>query len=233
MGMFWNLWMPTNIGGDAVRVWAVRPYCPGLAVAASSVLVERLTGFFALMLLGAGGLGWSILHRTAQRDALQTLGVAFVFFAIGIAGTMALKRTSFKHTGFLSKIQKKLTSLSEATLFYIAPGQRRVLASVLLLSLLFQASQIVLNIALAAVVGLSIPSVTFWWLVPILSLASLLPIGIGGLGVREAAAAALLGPAAPMETIVVWSLLWQATIWLASLPGVLPVLSDNTRLFRK
>jgi hypothetical protein len=95
----------------------------------------------------------------------------------------------------------------------------------MLLSLLFQASQIGLNIVLARSLGLEVPAIAFWWLVPVLALASLVPVGVGGLGVREAAAVTLLHGAGittanTASTIVLWSLLWQATVWLSSAPGV-------------
>jgi hypothetical protein len=57
----------------------------------------------------------------------------------------------------------------------------------LLISLAFQASQIGLGIGLGRAVGLDLPTATFVWLVPLLALASLVPVGIGGLGVRVAA----------------------------------------------
>jgi uncharacterized membrane protein YbhN (UPF0104 family) len=66
----------------------------------------------------------------------------------------------------------------------------------MLLSLVFQASQIVLNIFLARAVGLNVPPLVMWWLVPVLARASLVPLGIGGLGVREVAALKLLGSSA-------------------------------------
>src|SRR5688500_8088281 len=56
VGMFWNLWMPTNIGGDAVRAYLAGPRCGGVATAASSILVERLTGFLALLAIGVASL---------------------------------------------------------------------------------------------------------------------------------------------------------------------------------
>jgi uncharacterized protein (TIRG00374 family) len=229
MGMFWNLWMPTNIGGDAVRIYAVRNYCPRLAVAASSVVVERLTGFFALLMLGAGGLVCIGLQGGGQSGAWRVVLMAFAVLTACLVLLIAIGKSKGESKGFAAKIRNKIASLSEAVLFYGAPGQRQTLVWSMLLSLVFQASQILLNIALAHVAGLAIPALTFWWLIPVLSLASLLPLGIGGLGVREAAAAALLGPAAPTGTIIAWSLLWQVTVWLSSLPGAWPVLIGKAK----
>jgi uncharacterized membrane protein YbhN (UPF0104 family) len=103
---------------------------------------------------------------------------------------------------------------------YMQPGRRGVLASALLLSFGVQILQIVINIGLARTVGLPIPAATFWWVTPTLALSTVLPLGIGGLGVREAAAVALLHSAnVSVGMVVAWSLLWQAIVWLSSLIG--------------
>ncbi|HEX8833169.1 MAG TPA: lysylphosphatidylglycerol synthase transmembrane domain-containing protein, partial [Abditibacteriaceae bacterium] len=201
-GMFWNLWMPTNIGGDAVRAYAVRDECAGLAPAAASVLVERLTGFFALLLLAIGGLcyqetlGVSVVET--RQATVSVIAVILMFALVTLAVSRKKRRaaapgaapsTSASQPG---KLRRKITAIKDALGFYVAPQRRTVLATSILLSLLFQASQVLLNIGLARVVGLDLPAVVFWWLVPALSLSSLLPVGIGGLGVREAAAMVFL-----------------------------------------
>lgn len=251
VGMFWNLWMPTNIGGDAVRVMLAAPRCGGRAVAASSVLIERLTGFLALLAIGAvalivdairfnnqsnglrasasGALASGATNKVSPGSGAQSgqeaqllgaaLGVLLCLVLLWLLVGFVLRRLEKRapENGFV----QRLALVRRALESYGKHEMRRTLAWAMLLSLCFQASQIVLNIGLARVVGLDVRSGVFWWLVPLLALASLLPVGIGGLGVREAAAAALLaGSGAATQTIVLWSLLWQATVWIASVPGI-------------
>ena len=65
------------------------------------------------------------------------------------------------------------------------------------------------NLVLAWVVGIDLAAGVFWWLVPLLALASLLPIGLGWLGVREAAAVAMLsGAGGAPEMIMAWRFQW-------------------------
>lgn len=250
VGMFWNLWMPTNIGGDAVRVFLAAPRCGGRFLSAASVLVERLTGFVALLAIGAVALIVDAAHPSAAgRAANATTHVsASGVSASGVSASGAYSGQAARlflaafgvllglfllwlSLGFVTRhlearapaniVARRLAAARRALESYGRREMRSTLAGALLLSLLFQASQIVLNIALARVVGLEVRSEVFWWLVPLLALASLLPVGIGGLGVREAAAAALLANSgAALPTIVLWSLLWQATVWIASLPGL-------------
>jgi len=94
-----------------------------------------------------------------------------------------------------------------------------VLGPVLGLSLGVQAIQIGINIALARAVGLGLEPASMAWVVPVLALSAVVPLGIGGLGAREAGALALLGGAFGSGDVLAWSLLWQAVVWLSSLLG--------------
>ncbi|MDQ3814873.1 MAG: flippase-like domain-containing protein [Armatimonadota bacterium] len=224
LGMFWNLWMPTNIGGDAMRAYAAAPRSGGVAAAASSILVERLTGFIALLTIGMIGLtlhATSDLQRTRELHLLlRVIGVLAVFAILAVVSRAVALRLEVRrpHSGLL----RKWANLHRALDFYASHRRWPALAGALGLSFLFQSAQVVHNLVLAHVVGLDLPGSVFWWLVPLLAVASLLPLGLGGLGVREAAAVAMLaGTGVAPEIIVAWSLLWQATIWLASLPGAL------------
>ncbi len=217
-GMFGNLWLPTNVGGDALRATLLGARAPNLgkADALASIAVERLTGFAALLVIAASALllrgasGQSSASSGAQ--SWKTLAIACaILVALGVM-LWALLR--LKH--------RKIARLREALSFYARPQHRGVLGWAMLLSFAFQISQVLLNIGLAWASGLDLPARVFWWLGPILSLSGLIPAGIGGLGVREAAAVALLGGwPVGFGQIVGWSLLWQATVWLASLPGAL------------
>ena len=209
-GMFGNLWLPTNVGGDALRATLLAARAPNLgrADALASIAVERGSGFAALLIIAASAL----LLRGANAQGWKTLGISLAVFAG--AGALSWGLLRLKHP--------KIARLKAALSFYARRQNRGVLWRALALSLLFQISQVLLNIGLASASGLELPARVFWWLGPLLSLSGLIPAGIGGLGVREAAAVALLGGwQLSVGQIVGWSLLWQATVWLASLPGAL------------
>jgi uncharacterized protein (TIRG00374 family) len=224
VGMFWNLWMPTNIGGDAVRAYMAGPQCGGAASAASSILVERLTGFLALLAIGVAGLMIGVLQGARNAQGVHLVLAATAVLVLCAVCVLAARAAAYRFAARApdNKWLRKWAALHRSLDFYAQRERRPVLVTALVLSLLFQGSQVVLNIALARVVGLDLPALAFWWLVPLLALASLVPLGIGGLGVREAAAVALLhnSEGVAVDNIVAWSLLWQATVWLASLPGI-------------
>lgn len=223
LGMFCSLFLPTTIGGDGVRALIAAPRSGGIAAAASSILVERLTGLAALLTIGALGValwgsessswGLSILPRV-----FLILGLAALLFSALRFGAYRLERVA---TGKKRNIVRKWATLHREIDFYTHRERWPILIGALGISFCFQSAQVAINIFLARAAGLQTPLTTFLWLVPLLSLTSMIPIGIGGLGVREAAAVAVLGNHEPQSTILVWSLLLQATVWLASLPGSL------------
>lgn len=234
IGMFCNLWLPTAIGGDAVRAGLATKHSGNLALAATSIFVERLTGLMALLTIGMVGFiayfgTGANTGQSGQSQAVLLAGLA-VMVLTGIVVFIWLLR---KFASFISKreSQSKLTekfiSVHQAFDIYFTPATRPALLGAIALSLFFQSCQIALNIYLARSVGLDLPVGVFLWLIPCLGIASMLPVGVGGLGVREAGAVAFLNGALPAGampepgTIIAWSLLWQATLWISGLPGAL------------
>ncbi|RYX83203.1 flippase-like domain-containing protein [bacterium] len=205
-GMFANLWLPTNIGGDALRVSQLaRDSQIGTSDAFASVLIDRLTGFAALILLAFVGL----LSSGAARGQWPLVAISLVLLCVVTGALFLLPRV--KHP--------KVKRVGEAITAYAK--HRTDLAIALLLSLIFQVSQVALNFGLARALGLPVSPLEMGWIGPLLSLSGLLPLGIGGLGTREVAAVALLGRfGVERGEAVAWSLLWQATVWGASLPGL-------------
>ena len=88
------------------------------------------------------------------------------------------------------------------------------------LSLVIQGSFVLLNAWLGRNVGIHV-DLAVWFLVwPLAKIASLMPISLGGLAVREASLAALLVPfGVPVAYSVVCSLLWQSVLIVGGLFG--------------
>lgn len=218
LGMFCSLFLPTTIGGDGVRALITGPKCGGTMAAASSILVERLTGLVALLTIGA--IGVALWGTGSSGFGINALWQIFVILALAALGFAVLRATAYRleraATGKAAKVIGKWASLHREIDFYAQPERRKTLVFALGISFIFQSAQVAINIFLARATGLQAPITTFLWLVPLLSLMSMIPIGIGGLGVREAAAVAVLGNQA-----LAWSLMLQATVWLSSLPGAL------------
>jgi uncharacterized membrane protein YbhN (UPF0104 family) len=88
------------------------------------------------------------------------------------------------------------------------------------LSLTIQSGFVLLNAWLGHHIGVRVPLAVWFLAWPLAKVASLMPISLGGLAVREASLAALLAPfGVPLAMGVLASLLWQSVLIAGGLAG--------------
>jgi len=186
VGYFFNTILPTNVGGDVVRAYALGKSTGENAKAFASVFVERFTGLTALILVAL----------VAFFAALRTLwdfwlNIAMVVSVIGYLGLVLLLYNqrylgwfeSRLKLGFLRKIVQKLKKFQDATLsLHEHPG---TLIFAMINSFVFY---------FAAVINVWVTARAFHcpmgiWdsfiLTPIIMVIMMLPISIGGIGLAE------------------------------------------------
>jgi len=209
-GLVANLCLPGVAGGDVVRAGLVMRGADDKARIAVGSLGDRLLDSFGLLLLACAGALFAIEGRDWWAGPLPRIaGLAL----IGLAGlwlaSVLLPRLPM--TGAVAKIADAVAD------FRRRPG---LLGCCLLLSVSVQAVFIGLNIALAAACGLAIPAAAWFFAWPLAKLLAVLPVSIGGLGVREAGLAALLAPFGASAAIVVAvGLIWQTILIAGGLLG--------------
>ena len=91
VGSFFNNFLPSNVGGDSVRMLRLGQLTGQGADAVSSVLVERLCGLFAVLLIGAVAVLSNWRLASAGGIGFLVLG-AFVVFALGMLLLLNLRR---------------------------------------------------------------------------------------------------------------------------------------------
>jgi uncharacterized membrane protein YbhN (UPF0104 family) len=225
-GMFWNLWMPTGLGGDAARAVLAGRHVESGGAGALSVVLDRVLGLACLLAVATGallvdaGLSGSSPAASGVHQARRVLLAAAVVGACAAAvAAVAWKRLPRQKWAREGGVKKKIAGLLDLVADGGAWKRPRVLGSIVLLSFGVQAIQIGINIALARAVGLELPPASVAWAAPVLALSSVVPLGIGGLGAREVGAVALLGASFGRGEILAWSLAWQGVVWLSSLGG--------------
>lgn len=211
VGMFANLFLPTLVGGDAVRIYLAARWAASWERVALSVLLDRFLGFVALLGIGTVGVGlwWReqrALYPYASWLALAAVGVGVA--GAGLAGLWWWGR------------QRKGRALRWA--MGLEPLRRRPSAvlGVGLLALLFQLGFLVAFRWVGMACGLFLPYRLYALFVPLLTVAGMLPISINGLGVREMGSVLLFATVGvPKERALLLSLLWQGVVHLSALPG--------------
>lgn len=214
-GLFANLCLPSIVGGDVLRIALAGRLTKRPEAALWGGIMDRLTDMLALALLVTGG---AVFART-QLDGWsgQVLGITLVvgLGLLGLALPLTLRRP-------LARWPRRVRRPIGRGLVGLRQLQRRPGAAALglSLSLLIQGSFVLLNAWLGRSVGIDV-GLAVWFLVwPLAKIASLMPISLGGLAVREASLAALLAPfGVPVAYSVVCSLLWQSVLIVGGLFG--------------
>jgi uncharacterized membrane protein YbhN (UPF0104 family) len=174
IGMFFNLFGPSTLGGDFVRgLYLADGRRPTMAL--SSVLFDRMTGLVVLMALGSAALVLFPRYRFPWpvTAAVVAGGLALV---IGWWMLPALVRLLPPHHRVRRRVEHDLAPFWR---------DRALLSGVALVSLVFHLSQVGLQFVLAQAVGVAIPLAYCLVFHPLMAALTALPISVGGLGIRE------------------------------------------------
>lgn len=179
VGAFFNLIMPSGLGGDAIKIVELSRSTGKVPEAIGTTLVDRAVGLWALFVMALMALPFSY-KLLPNRYAVEILGV---ILAGVIGGWLVMGTPLIPWLG--SKI--RLPAQDKLERFYRSVSQLGypALGKACLVSLVFNLMLIVFNICIAYGLGVNQPLGIFLLFVPIISFSLALPISIGGLGVRE------------------------------------------------
>ena len=214
-GLFANLCLPSIVGGDLLRMGLVGKLTRRPEAALWGGVMDRLTDMLSLALLVTAG---ALLVRTKVEGWMgQVLTVGFA-----VAAGLALLILPLAFRRPLARWPRRLRRPVGRGLVGLRRLRRRPGAAALglAMSLAIQSTFVLMNAWLGRSIGIEV-GLAVWFLVwPLAKIASLLPISLGGLAVREASLAALLMPfGVPISRGVVGSLLWQTVLIVGGLLG--------------
>ena len=207
-GLFANLCLPSLVGGDVVRAGLISSGGRSLTLVAVGSLGERVIDVAALLVLAA--LGAALVPGALPAPTLPVLGGLGALLALGAGlGPRALQAlrpewVPARARGILTQVEVAVAELQAH------PGPALTAAG---LSVMIQAGFVGLNAALGSALGIEVPLAVWFLAWPLAKLIALLPVSLGGLGVREAALAGLLAAFGVEPALAVaQSLLWQAAL---------------------
>lgn len=185
---FFSLFLPTAIGGDAVRAAAASRSLGQPSQVIGTVLADRMLGVAALAAYLAVGLA-----LVGGPEGLGLGGVASaktVTITSGAAALVVLVGYLFRRR--LPPLLRFLSGIASA--FQVLAREPKRLGLALVLGVLVQTAYLLAWIAFAHGLGLAIPTESFLVTVPLVSLSTMAPITLSGVGVREGAWIVLLKP---------------------------------------
>jgi glycosyltransferase 2 family protein len=224
-GQFFNQVIPSTLGGDAWRVIRWRAAGVTLRAAAASVFMDRLSGAMGAAMLAIVA---SVLLARHGLDAYLTLPIFFLgALAIGaIATFMFVVRRGFPLRRF-KRIQTAIGNLRGSLVI-----DRRYLASLGYAV----AGHCVCGIAVYATarsLGIDLSLVLIVSVTAAVLLIVMIPISLGGWGIREASFITLLAPlGVNSQDALLIGLLFGLMNLVSSVPGGLSFLADRKAVYR-
>jgi glycosyltransferase 2 family protein len=221
IGMFANNFLPTGFGGDVARGWIVGRPTGSVPRAVGTVVVDRLTALGCLVALG--WLTVAVQPRTVP-DSLLAL-FAIVTVAGGIA--TAILVVSVRLLGAAGSREPRWGWLRGEAWDAVRLSVRKpsVMSSTTAVGMVYQSGIVFATWLLARAIDVDLSFSVLAVVTPLVLIATLVPVSIGGFGLREATYAALLskvGVSAADATLL--SLLNVAALALATLPGAVALL---------
>lgn len=182
---FFGIFLPTVVGGDVVKMALLGSYSGKKAVSAGTITMDRVIGVYALVVVAfvAGIFGKGFLTHeivTYTLDAFTLVFLFILFLNIKVIWDRIWKIAGKLFGSRLDPLKTFVTTLQSYKM-YEPP-----FIKAFLWSLVFYVSIIIANYLIALSLGLQVSLIVFFVFVPLLSLAGMFPISIGGLGVREA-----------------------------------------------
>ncbi len=180
---YFNLVLPSSLGGDGVRFVFLSRHGIAKSQSATALIAERVLGIFSLIFV----CGVSALFADLPTDAERTVFVAVAVAAAGVAGLWVASRIAGRlaiKSEIVSKIAGALTELGR-------PTPR--LAAAFGTSVIYQAVGVLLTVMAACAFRIEVSALEVFAFVPLIWFLTMVPLSLGGLGVREAGFVYLFG----------------------------------------
>ena len=224
VALFFNNFLPSNIGGDFFRIADTAKIAKSKTVATTVILADRVMGVIALVLIAAiGATAAGAIHPAAVPIWPAWLWVGFFLGAAASAPAVLLPDGFGRLLRPLSVIHPEWVGGRIDNLTAILARFRRHpvrLAQCFAGAIFVQATMVVFYYAVIVALRATVRFEDLAVIVPISFVIQLLPISVSGFGVREATFSfyfARIGQ--PVEAAILMSLVGQALIMLFSLTG--------------
>jgi uncharacterized protein (TIRG00374 family) len=233
---FAGMFLPMSVGADMVKLTRTTLSTGKGSHVAASILMERALGLLAMSTLAVVGLLFLVL---AGDNRLLPIFYSACLALIGIVIVLLVSLRRALWAWVCARLlrfsrHRLVRLLIDFHQVYIEfGGHRNVLVVFFLLSFLQHTLGAVIVFCGGLALGFSMGFLYFMALIPVISLVGMMPISIGGIGVREALYVlffALVGLSS--EQSLSLSLLMRAVGCFVLVPGALLFLQDALRLRR-
>lgn len=221
IGLFFNAFLPTTIGGDIYRISALGKKIASTRHAIITVFLDRAFGFYAIiMLLFLSALALLKAPEFVYQFKMIMIIAAMIGIVVPLFAVFAILHRSEDNqkdhlrSGILAKIMDGLLMVASIT--------KNVNATLLAIgvSVIFQIFSVLSSYLAARSIGIELDLLSFFFVVPVVTMMAMMPVSINGIGVRESAYVILLTQiGVSTEKALLLSLLIYSMVLIASVIG--------------
>ncbi len=225
IGLFFNLTLPSSIGGDALKGYYLNSDGHSIRKCSSSIIIDRILGMIGLVsvIIITLPLFWYYII-----DEVARYGVVFIcVIAVSAIVTLLL----FK---YIPSVYKRFSVVKGVD--YLSENSRSIIVSksglfTILLSMVLHLLLVLSVFLLSIAINSDISFVSLLVIMPVTNLIIAIPFSIAGWGVREGSMIIGLGYfSINSEVAMALSILYGLVTIVISLPGFLYwILNNNSR----
>ncbi len=185
-GIFFNLFLPSSIGGDFMRSVDLSVHTKKPKEIIATVFLDRLSGYIGLVILASLSFvfGGELVREKGTVFALGIIIFILLFSLLVLFNKFIYRLISrFLRSSNPGNIRGLISDLHKE--IHIFRHRKTIIIKNIVLSILIQAMAPLSFALLAFSLGLKVNLVYFFIFIPIIGAITLLPISIGGLGLRD------------------------------------------------
>jgi uncharacterized protein (TIRG00374 family) len=220
VGLFFNNFMPGNVGGDVKKVYDIRMQGGQDTVGAgfTATVFDRLFGLFFITLFALAVGALFFVHDPEQRAFIWPSIWIFIGFCVMFAGLLSRRIGKF-FCDFAAKIlpEKIETRLLRMFERFQKFRSKKLWVNIICLSMVTQSLRIFVHFFCGIAVGVNLSMSWYFYYIPLVAIVSALPISIGGFGPREFLAQSLFARAGVpgLESVVIQLLAYFVSLLLS------------------
>jgi hypothetical protein len=236
IGHFYSTILPGQIAGEAAKAYTLGRGKKNAEVIAASVLIDKITGLLGLLIVGISGLFFS---RTVVPPTLTIsliiatflVVLSLVLIQVKLIFTSILKIFNYLKSVFpkAGKVFSQIELLIHAWRMY--SQKSKILFYSILFGIAYQVVSIFTSMLLAGDLHISVSFFDWSWIAAFLSFALLIPLSIGGIGIREGTLVGVLAIVGviPANALALSFSLFAFTLIYAIVGGIVA----NSSMFKK
>ncbi len=212
-GFFFSQALPGSVGGDAIRLLALKDEGYKVGDSLYGIFIDRVVGLTGLLIISLFALLFAPSYLSET--------VKYTVFMISFGGLVGFLVLLFAHKFVNFEKIPKLRILGELSRRFFRVYENAKKANTqIALSTLIHFLSILCVYTISVATGLGVEFGAFLCLMPLVILLTILPISFAGWGVREGAMIGLFAMSgAPKESIMAVSIAYGVILIASALPG--------------